>query len=321
MKKTRVGVVRGGPSSEYEVSLSTGAAVLKNLPDHYEPIDIFIGRDGIWHVHGVRHSIPAAFRKVDVVFNAMHGEFGEDGQVQELFDKFGVKYTGSKAFPSRLAMNKALTKEFVAKGGIKTPIARLISKGEYDAGTAGKLYRSFPQPSVIKPMALGSSVGVAIAQTVHELESALENAFKRSDSVLIEEYISGKEATCGVVERFNNSDLHALPPVEIVPKSSTGFFDYDAKYLGKSEEICPGRFSAEERTEIERLAAEVHKIMGLRHYSRSDFIIHPRRGIYFLEVNTLPGLTEASLLPKAVAASGSSLGNFLDHIIKQALEG
>lgn len=319
MLKTRVGVLRGGPSSEYEVSLKTGEAVLKNLPDHYEPVDIFVDRDGYWYVHGIKHEPPKALHKVDVVWNAMHGEFGEDGQVQELMDNFGVKYTGSKAFPSRLAINKGLTKDFLKKVGVKTPIYKVLDRVDFSPRLAATLYQTFPQPSIVKPLSLGSAYGVALASGMMGLNEALKQAFDLSEKVLIEEFIAGKEATCAVVENFLGERYHVLPPIEIVLKSTSGLFDYDAMYNGLSEQICPGRFSTAENAELARIAKIAHQTLGLDHYSRSDFIIHPRRGIYFLEINSLPGLTEVSLLPKALSARGSSFSDFLDHVIKMAL--
>jgi D-alanine--D-alanine ligase len=320
MAKTKVGVLRGGPSSEYEVSIKTGDAVLKNMPDHYEPVDIFIDKKGDWYIRGVKHDPQKALRQIDVVFNALHGEYGEDGQLQEFLDKFGIPYTGSGAFASRVAMNKALAKTFVAKEGIKTPKYKIISKNTYSPEVALSIFSSFPLPIVVKPLSLGSSVGVTIAKSLPHLQEAIKNAFFNSEDVLIEEFISGREATCGVLENFSGEEFNALPPIEIISKSASGFFDYDAKYNGQSEEICPGRFSAEEMVEIRRMASAVHKILGLRHYSRSDFILHPKRGIFFLEVNTLPGLTEASLVPKAIKASGSSLNALIDHLITLALK-
>lgn len=319
MKKVRVGVARGGPSNEYEVSLKTGEAVLKNIPERYEAVDIFVDKTGTWHVEGIRHEPHKAVKKVDVIFNAMHGEYGEDGKIQEFLDSLGVSYTGSRAFASRLAMNKALTKSFLEREGIQTPKYLVISKDDYRPDIAIKLFREFPQPAVIKPLSSGSSVGVSISKDFFTLEEALKKAFEVSDQVLIEEYISGKEATCGIVENFKGDSHHVLPLIEIVSKSLAGFFDYDAKYKGQSEEICPGRFSEADEKKIKQLAVKIHKALGLRHYSRSDFIIHPTRGIFFLETNTLPGLTEASLLPKALKTSGSSLSEFLEHVIQGAL--
>ena len=136
---------------------------------------------------------------------------------------------------------------------------------------------------------------------------------------MIEEYVGGREATCGVIEHFRGKDFYALPPVEIIPSFTQDFFSYDAKYGGSSKEICPSSFSHEIKREIEEAAARIHEILGLSHYSRSDFIIHPKRGVYFLEVNTLPGLTKESLFPKSLSAIGSTMSEFVDHIIGIAI--
>ncbi len=320
--KIRVAVLRGGPSSEYEVSLKTGAAALAHIPrERFLPFDVFIDRAGVWHENGLARRPEIILRNTDVVFNALHGEWGEDGGVQELLDAFGARYTGSGRFASRLAMLKAVAKSILEKIGVKTPVWRLVHKEDAIDSTAALLHRSFPQPSVIKPAALGSSVGVSIVHTIPEIDDALARAFAMSDTVLVEEYIEGVEATVGVVDGFRGQELYALLPIEIVPAQGSSFFDYDAKYGGHSQEICPGRFAKKESAELQEVASRVHQTLGLRHYSRSDFILHPRRGIYFLEVNTLPGLTPESLLPKSLAAVGSSLSEFLAHVLDLAVAG
>ena len=138
---------------------------------------------------------------------------------------------------------------------------------------------------------------------------------------MVEENIKGREATCGVVDKFRGNDFYSLLPIEIIKPEKSDFFDYEAKYCGGSQEICPGNFSRDEKEAIQELAVAAHKVLGLRHYSRSDFIISPGRGIYILEVNTLPGLTAESLLPKSLQAVGCSLPDFLDHLITLALAG
>jgi D-alanine-D-alanine ligase len=306
--KTTVGVLRGGPSSEYEVSLKTGASVIKHLhPEKYAPRDIFIDREGVWHVHGAPATPQGALKGVDVVFNAMHGEYGEDGQIQRILDTLNVPYTGSRAHASTLAFNKHHTKQAVKKIGIKTPRALVVEKKDGDdiEQMAYKIFRSFPHPAVVKPVASGSSVGVSIANNYHALAWSLEEAFKISSRALIEEYIKGREATVGVIDNFRGEKIYTLMPIEIIPAKGHHFFNYEAKYGGQSIERVP------------RMARAVHEALDLAHYSRSDFIVSPR-GIYFLEVNTLPGLTEESLLPKAVAAVGSNLTGFLEHVIDLA---
>jgi D-alanine-D-alanine ligase len=319
MQKIRVGVMRGGPSSEYAVSLKTGDAVLHHLPrDKYEAIDIFISEDGTWHIHGLPKNPHDALHTLDVVVNAMHGEYGEDGKVQAMLDHMQMPYTGSQAFASALAMRKDLAKQALKGTGIKTPYWKTVAREDASVDNLAELFRLIPHPSVVKPAGSGSSVGVSIVKTFTDLESALEKAFAVGGVAIIEEYIAGREATCGVIENFRNEKAYALLPIEIIPASDRGFFDHAAKYEGKSEEICPGNFAEEVKAELQRLARLVHTHLGLRHYSRSDFIIHPTRGIYFLEVNTLPGLTSESLLPRSLVAVGSSLPEFLDHIVSLA---
>ena len=319
--RTVVGVLRGGPSSEYEVSLRSGASVLSALDsEKYEPRDIFIDRAGLWHAHGRALDPEAALRGIDVALNAMHGEYGEDGEVQKVLEALSVPYTGSGAEASALAFNKARTKQAVKEFGIRTPRALLIDQDDVRdniEGVAFDIFRSFPHPAVVKPAVGGSSVGTTIVSNYAQLAWALEQAFAISPQALVEEYIKGREATVGVVDDFRGEKTYALFPIEIIPPRENKFFDYDAKYSGKTIERVPGNFTSGEKEELATIAKAVHGGLGLSHYSRSDFILS-RRGIYFLEVNTLPGLTPESLLPKAVQAVGSKLSEFLDHIIDLA---
>lgn len=346
MATTRVGVLRGGPSDEYEVSLKSGAAVLAALTherftDRYAVRDILIARDGTWHISGVPIEPQRAFAQADVFVNALHGTYGEDGKLQAILDNHGVAYTGSRALASAVGMNKALTKKVFKQHGIKTPSHILVEDldpAELDEIMISRIARRilgvFPLPAVVKPATSGSSVGISIVHSIGDLEPALREALRYCDPehtlVIIEEFIAGREATVGVIDHFRGERFYALPAVEI--RHGREFFDYEAKYsdvhavdtAGKriaAEEIVPGHFSVKEKAELEQLARDIHAALGLRHYSRSDFIVSPRRGIYALEVNTLPGLTTASLIPKALAAVGSSLPDFLDHIIGLALAG
>lgn len=322
MNVTRVGVLRGGPSDEYEVSLKSGGTVLKHLsPEKYQPIDIFIDREGNWHVAGIEVNPHDVLSRVDVVVNALHGKYGEDGKVQAVLDRHGIPYTGSGSLASAVAMHKALTKNALVGHGVQMARHILIEKKEIDQNLEQKLlsiFRSFPLPVVVKPVASGSSVGVSVVKKFEDFEQAVLSAFKSGDTVMIEEFIPGVEATCAVIDEFRGAKIYALPPVEIRPTHG-GFFDYQAKYQGKSLEIVPGNFTHEQKDEIMKLASIVHKALGLRHYSRTDFIVTPRRGIFMLEVNTLPGLTDESLLPKSLAAVGVKLSDFFDHLIHLAI--
>ncbi|MBX4198112.1 D-alanine--D-alanine ligase [Candidatus Parcubacteria bacterium] len=320
MSKLHVGILRGGPSSEYEVSLKTGAAVLKHLPDHYQAHDIFISKDGVWHRDGLEKSPERALKHVDVVFNALHGEFGEDGQVQKILDRHGIPYTGSGALSSAIGMNKVLSKKAFEHYGVRTPYYAAIRKSDDRAEKTEYIFKHFMVPFVVKPASSGSSVGVTIVKNFGQFPAALDKAFEVGDTALVEEFIRGREATCGVVNHFRNQKTYPLLPVEIIPADTQEFFDYDAKYNGQSQEICPGNFSEEEKAEIQRLARLVHEALNLRHYSRTDMMVTPGRGVYVLEVNTLPGLTPQSLVPQSLEAIGCSFKDFLDHLVRLALD-
>ena len=251
-----VAVLRGGPSGEYEVSLQTGSTVLRNLPERYKPLDIFISKSGAWHRGGISMKPADALRHVDVVFNALHGEYGEDGKVQRLLEQLGMPYTGSDAIGSALGMQKPRAKEYFAKAGLKTAKHWLLSVTDNLKEKLLTIFRSFPLPFVVKPVAAGSSLGVSVAYSFPDLEAAVAKAFGYGPEVLIEEFVRGREATCGVVEGFRGTDLYPLFPVEIIPES--GFFDYDAKYRGRSQELCPSTFSPYEKRQIEKAAMLAH---------------------------------------------------------------
>jgi len=320
--RTVVGVLRGGPSSEYEVSLKSGANVLSALDaNKYEPRDIFIDRAGTWHLRGAPAQPERALSGVEVAINVVHGEYGEDGTLQRILDALNVPYTGADALASSLAFNKYRTNQEARKLGITVAHSAIVDSSKITDlhKTALNIFRTMPHPLMIKPIAGGSSVGITKVDNFDALEYALGKAFAVSPQAIVEEYIAGREATVGVIDEFRNEKLYALMPVEIIPPTSSPFFDYEAKYSGQSIERVPGHFSAEEKHALTKAAKAVHLGLGLRHYSRSDFIVSPR-GIYFLEVNPAAGIgmTEESLFPKALQAVGARTADFFDHIIRLA---
>jgi D-alanine--D-alanine ligase len=317
---TIVGVLRGGPSREHDVSLKTGAAIISSLPtEKYVVRDIYIDREGQWHDRGKAISPEQILRQLDVALIGLHGEYGEDGEVQKLLSRFGIPYAGSESFPSYMAMHKVMTKVRAQELGVLTPKFRHVSRLEESEDVAHEVIRSFHQPVVVKPIGWGSSVGVSIVGGYAPVLGSLQQLFLEGASgILIEEYIRGKEATVGVVEGLRGEALYSLPPVEIIPPQGD-FFSYNAKYSGATQEICPGHFSRVISEDLQVLAKRMHRALGLRHYSRSDFIVAPS-GVYYLETNTLPGLTSESLMPKALASVGVSLSDFLSHLIHLALK-
>ncbi|MFA6416481.1 MAG: D-alanine--D-alanine ligase [Candidatus Paceibacterota bacterium] len=316
----RVGVIRGGIGHEYEVSLKTGSSVLKHLDKNkYQTRDILIDKTGQWHFDGVPLDPTLLPDIIDVALIALHGEYGEDGQVQNLLDRLKVPYTGSGHVASSLGMNKVLSKELVVKAGIKTPLGIEIKEGDDYHESAKKTFSKISPPWVVKPVDRGSSVGLYLAKNIDELIEAIDKSFEFTDKVLIEEYIKGREGTCGVVEDLRGQEIYPLFPIEIIPPKGEKIWGYADKYSGETTEVCPANFTDEQKKNIQEMAVTVHQVLGLCHYSQTDFIISPR-GIYFLETNTLPGLTDTSLLPKALAAAGIKYPDFLDHLIKLALK-
>lgn len=305
---------------EHEISLKTGKSILSNLPEQYSGKDIFISKEGDWHLDCRPSDPERIFRSVDVIFNALHGSYGEDGKAQQLLEHFGIPYTGSGVVASALGMNKVLAREEFKKAGLKVPKAVIVNIDNGALKAAERVFRTISPPWVVKPVSGGSSVGVSVVKSLPDLISALDAAFDSGQKVFVEEYIAGKEATCGVIDDFRGEKYYALPVIEIVPPPKFGFFNYDAKYCGETKEICPANFDMSLKKEIENMAKKAHSALGCRHYSRTDFIVSPKKGIYILELNTLPGLTEESLVPKALSAVGASYGEFLDHLIKLALK-
>lgn len=299
----------GGPSAEYDVSLKSGEMVMANLDSaQYDKAEIIVGKDGKW---------PIAFKKLrdnfDVAFVAMHGEYGEDGTLQGILEKEKIRYTGSDSRASRLGMDKVESAKVLEKAGLLIPSFTILKNGN------GHL---FDFPVVVKPTDRGSTRGVSIVENVRDLPAAIELARKYSENVMVQEYIKGRELTCGVLAlrqaQGEKSTLEALPPTEILPRKSK-FFDYESKYApGGSIEITPPKLFNGEIKKIQEAALKAHKAIGARGYSRTDFILGEDKKLYTLEINTLPGLTETSLLPQEAKVAGISFSKLLDYIIMSA---
>ncbi len=321
MSRIRVGIIRGGFSDEYKVSLWTGAAVLENIDTAlFEPLDIIISRSGEWLYQGRSWLPEHLLKSVDVVFNALHGKFGEDGTIQRMLDRYGIPYTGSRAFASGVAMNKVTTKNFLKSTPVKMAPHMHVGKDSVEdiPRIAEKIADMFGPRYVIKPVTSGSSVGTMMVKNPLLLTQALTDALSKFDEVMVEARMGGREATCGIIERYRDQDMYALPPTEIIMPKGCDIFDTESKYSGITLEMCPANFTHDTKEELMETAKLVHKTLNLSQYSRSDFII-ANDAIYFLEVNTLPGLSKNSLLPKAIESVGGSYKDFITHLITDAL--
>lgn len=318
--QTVVGVLRGGPSREHEVSLQTGATILANLPEErFRTRDIYIDRQGVWHDRGRPVSPERVLRQIDVALIGLHGDYGEDGKVQKLLERFGVPYAGADPLGSHLAMHKVMSKARAEEAGLSTPEFRYVEREGDAEAIALEVIRSFHQPVIIKPVGWGSSIGVSLVGGYAPVLAAIESLFAEgTEGVIVEEYIRGKEATVGVIEQVRDEQLYVLPPIEII-LPDTDLYNFHAKYSGDTRHVCPGNFSRVDSEELERAAKVMHRALGLRHYSRSDFVVSPK-GVYYLETNTLPGLTSESNFPIALAAVGIPLSDFFAHLVNLAME-
>lgn len=304
----KIGVLMGGPSTEREVSLKSGKAVYESLKQlNLEVITIDIITDNI---EGNKELIEA--QKIDCAFIALHGRFGEDGQIQEILDRLKIPYTGSGVLASRIAMDKIASREIFESHGLSVPKYTVIEKSAYKLFNASGM-KHIKAPFVVKPATHGSSVGLSIVDSEIGLDNALGLAFSFDERVLIEEYISGKEVTIGIL------DDRVLPVIEIIPKKR--FFDYEAKYQsGMTEYIVPAKIEDKVISDLGQIALMAHKVLGCHGCSRVDVILHKDNMPFILEVNTIPGFTQTSLLPKAAKAAGIGFTQLCIKLVQLAYE-
>lgn len=291
----KIAVLMGGPGSEREVSLATGRGVSKALRSlGAEVVEIDVRDENV--------QLPD---DVDLAFITIHGTFGEDGQLQKILEDRGVRYTGDGVEESRIAFDKILSKEKFLEHKIATPECEVI-----DAGQRPKM----SVPLVVKPARQGSTVGVVIVKNESELDGAIKEAARYDRKLLVEKFVSGRELTIGILGD------QALPIIEIIPKG--GFYDFDTKYPflnpaagASAQHVCPANIDARLTKKIQELALQAFRALGLKVYARVDVILSDSGEPFVLEANTIPGMTEASLLPEAAAAAGIGYADLCARII------
>lgn len=315
-KKKRVAILMGGDSNEREVSLSTGQTAAQYFDRKKFNISLYDTKKDVTRLLGDINK-----KKIDVCFIALHGKGGEDGSIQGLLEIFKVAYTGSGVMASALAMNKIFSKRLFRQAGILNPDYLVFSKDVLPRAKGQlkkllpKIKRALGNACVVKPASSGSSVGVTIAKNDGLIIKGIQTALAHGEKILIERYIKGKELTVGIL---GNKDIKALPVVEIIPQKE--FFDYQAKYDPQyCQEIAPARISKKLTKQAQRTAERVYRLLNCRGFARVDMIAQKDK-IYVLEVNTIPGLTPNSLLPKGARAEGISFSQLLTKIVNLALK-
>ena len=318
--RPRVAVIMGGYTSEHNISMKSGAVVMAHIDRNaYEVYAVHIDKD-VWLVEINGNWKPIDISnfscddiKFDVVFNAVHGRPGENGEIQKYFDSLGIPYTGCSAQLSSLTYNKYKTLEFLEPHGIA--MAKRIVLIAKDTINTDEIVSTLGLPCFVKANQAGSSFGVSKVDKKEDLSKAIEFALKEDNTILIESFLEGIEVSIGVIT-YQDS-VRVLAPTEIV--SQNGFFDFSAKYEGKSAEITPARLTDAQHDALQRAAKKVYTTLGMKGLSRSDFIFVGDTP-HFLEINTVPGLTEESLLPQQAKHAGISLKELFSNALVEAIE-
>jgi len=303
----RIGILMGGPSSERGISFKSGKAVFDTLKQlGLDVVEIDINTDNIEENINLIKS-----HKINCAFLALHGCFGEDGQMQNILESIKIPYTGSGVLASRLAMDKVASRAIFESRGLNVPKYVVINKSSINKDY--NIRHDLNLPLVIKPAASGSSIGLSIIDREEDLKKSLESAFAFDNRVIVEEYISGREMTVGIL------DGHTLPIIEIIPKNN--FFDYEAKYQpGLTDYVVPAKLEEGLARIVSKTALSAHKLLGCFGCSRVDMILSNRKVPFVLEVNTIPGLTSTSLLPKAAKTVGIEFNELCLKLIELAYE-
>tara|TARA_B100001287_G_scaffold267100_1_gene261794 strand:- start:2127 stop:3101 length:975 start_codon:yes stop_codon:yes gene_type:complete len=319
--KKNIAIIMGGYSSEYKISIKSGEVVYKILSEE-EDINIYkviIKKDEWYHEDNdfTKYEIKKdTFQiikndqliSIDYVFNTIHGIPGENGEIQSYLEEIGINQTSSESYESKITFDKNICKEEIKKIGYLTPKSLIINKNDHY--NVEEILSKLKLPIFIKPNAGGSSFGISRVDDKKNIINSINFCFKEDDNALIEEEISGREISVGVIKYKN--EIISLPPTEII--SHNTFFDYDAKYNGESDEITPANITKEEEEEVRKISLDIYKKLNLKGFSRCDFILRNNL-FYFLEVNTNPGLTEESILPQQAKAANISLKDLFRSVI------
>ena len=318
-----IAIVMGGYSSEVEISLKSGEVVFNSLDaNKYALYKVYILKEKWVVIHNKKEyqiikddfSVIVGEQHIqfDCVFNAIHGDPGENGVLIAYFDLIGMNHTSAPFYQMALAFNKRDTLSVVKEYGI--PTATSFYMHQRDEIVTDRIIKKVGLPCFVKPNRAGSSFGISKVYEEENLKAAIEKAYQEDEEILIESFLDGTEVSVGVIEY--QGKLTVLPITEIV--SENDFFDYEAKYEGKSQEITPARISAAEKEKVVSLATKVYQVLNMKGFSRSEFIIVDGAP-YFLEINTVPGMTEESLLPQQAKEASISLADLFDNAIQMAL--
>lgn len=328
--RINVGVLRGGVGPEYDISLKTGGAVLANLDrEKYRPVDILIDKAGLWHADGIPLKSKDELKSiVDIIWNGMHGYYGEDGRIQNILEGLGVPFTGPDSLSAHLSSHKSLAKDKFTKLGLRTPYGEVVGdvkeflsyggdEEKYVLEKARQIFQKISPPWIVKPLHGTCSIDVYLANNFDELVYALTKVLQNHERALVEEFVRGREIAVGIIEDFRGKKNYTLIPLEI--QKSNVVFDYETRHGGDYDLLHPADLTLDEKILIQEAAAKIHEHFDLGPYSLVDLIL-TKNGVRVLEVDSLPDLGEHSPFTHSLSELGASMPEFLDCVISKTLE-
>lgn len=320
MARTIVGILRGGASPEYDLSLKTGVTMRDALPDdRYDVRDIFVDKQGVWHARGIPSDPARILSQMDVVLNALHGDAGEDGTVQRILDRSGVRYAGPRAHAALASYHRPQARDILKLSGVKIPqgVSFSLDSSTDTGAMAREVFARFGPPYMVKP-ARGSALrGIRLARTIIELPHVLGDVLDTHGGALVEEYVRGHDASASVLEGFRGENIYTFPPVHSLV--SNGFSHINTEHIENNmvRHTCPSHFAHEEKQCIADAARMAHQALGMTHFSHSDFRVAPH-GIYLVKTDHIPRLYPGGVHHSMFDAVGVSTREFVEHLIMLA---
>ena len=326
LQKIRVGVLRGGVGHEYNVSLESGSFVLHHIPrDRYNPVDILVDHDGVWHKNGVPMEPESIPDHVDIVFNCLHGADGEDGRIQKFLEKLGVPFVGSDSISSALTGHKGAAKERLSAIGYQTPKYMLLKdlskyptpedRHNHMRRKAMEVFKKMHGPWIVKPILGSASTHTYLVTTFSELISLFDFLSDLFDEILVEEYIEGKEVVSAILENYRVQDHYVTPPREVVNHGDAAATEIHTQGLHKVYVV--GRDMHEHKDTIEDMTRNIHREFNMSDFSLVEYIVHPKKGIYVIEIDSVPVLARGEAIHDMLKSIDMSESQFIDHLIKR----
>ena len=326
LQKIRVGVLRGGIGHEYNISLESGSFVLSHIPrERYQPIDILVDRDGVWHRNGVPMNPEEVAEHIDIVFNCLHGADGEDGRIQKFLESKGVPFVGSDSISSALTGHKGAAKERLSAIGYQTPKYMLLKdlskyaseedRHNHMRRKAMEVFKKMNGPWIVKPILGSASTHTYLVTTFSELISILDYLSDLFDEILVEEYIEGKEVVSAILEDYRGQKHYATPPREVVKPGK--ILNQEIRSQGLHKVYVVGRDMHEHKQTLEDMTRDIHQEFNMSDFSLVEYIVSPKRGIYVIEIDSVPVLAKGEAIHDMLKSIGMPESQFIDHLIKR----